>query len=141
MAWLFNSSVKADIILDDVQDRKVAEVQTDKGIQRYYVYEGNEPVKGKISLKLAKGVKKLEHQGIHVNFIGQIELFYDRGSHFQFISLTKQLESPGSLTSSKIYDFNFDTEEKTKESYYGKNARLRYLYLHLLIFFLIVNLF
>lgn len=125
MSFLFNSSVKVDIILDDVQDRKIAEVQTDKGLQRYYVYEGNEAIKGKISLKLAKGVKKLDHQGIHVSFIGQVELFYDRGSHFQFISLTQPLESAGSLTSSKVYEFNFDTEEKTKESYYGKNARLR----------------
>ena len=39
--------------------------------------------------------KKLEHHGIRVEFIGQIEMFYDRGNHHDFLSLVRQLDPPG----------------------------------------------
>ena len=32
---------------------------------------------------------QVEHVGIRVELIGQIELFYDRGNHFEFTSLLK----------------------------------------------------
>ena len=36
--------------------------------------------------------KKLEHHGIRVEFVGQIEMFYDRGNHHDFLSLVRQLD-------------------------------------------------
>lgn len=127
MAWLFGSLAKAEIILEDVEGREIVNIPTEKGIQQLYVYHGADPVKGRIQLKLGKGVKKIEHQGIRVDFIGQIELFYDRGSHFQFLSLTKPIAQPGEIREDQVFDFEFLSDNKTHESYNGKNAILRYV--------------
>lgn len=70
--------------------------------------------------------KKLEHHGIRVEFVGQIEMFYDRGNHHDFLSLVRQLDPPGELTSSKVYNFDFQQVEKPYESYTGTNVRLRW---------------
>ena len=69
--------------------------------------------------------KKLEHHGIRVEFVGQIEMFYDRGNHHDFLSLVRQLDPPGELQSSKTYSFDFQQVEKPYESYTGTNVRLR----------------
>lgn len=127
MAWLFSSAAKPEIILDNVQKRKIYEIPGEKGTQQLFCYEGDDKVCGKIKLCLGKGVKKLEHQGIRVDFIGQIELFYDRSSHFQFLSLTKSLAPPGEINSDQLYDFEFSFD-KNHESYYGRNVILRYIY-------------
>lgn len=74
--------------------------------------------------------KKLEHHGIRVEFVGQIEMFYDRGNHHDFLSLVRQLDPPGELTSSKTYKFDFQQVEKPYESYTGTNVRLRSVYVH-----------
>lgn len=70
--------------------------------------------------------KKVEHVGIRVELIGQIELFYDRGNHFEFTSLLKELAPPGTLTTSEEFPFEFSNVEKLHESYNGINVRLRY---------------
>lgn len=70
--------------------------------------------------------KKLEHHGIRVEFVGQIEMFYDRGNHHDFLSLVRQLDPPGELNvPSKVYKFDFQQVEKPYESYTGTNVRLR----------------
>lgn len=70
--------------------------------------------------------KRLEHQGIRVEFIGQIELFYDRGNNHDFLSLVKQLEPPREMAQDAVYDFDFHQVEKPHETYTGTNVRLRY---------------
>lgn len=70
--------------------------------------------------------KKLEHHGIKIEFVGQIELFYDRGNHHEFTSLVRDLARPGELTQSETYDFEFVNVEKPYETYTGANVRLRY---------------
>ena len=78
----------------------------------------------KVEIRL-KG-KKLEHHGIRVEFMGQIEMFYDRGNHNDFLSLVRQLDPPGELMSpTKIYNFEFQQVDKPYESYTGTNVRLR----------------
>ena len=69
--------------------------------------------------------KKLEHHGIRVEFVGQIEMFYDRGNHHDFLSLVRQLDPPGELTGPKVYNFEFQQVDKPYESYTGTNVRLR----------------
>ena len=39
--------------------------------------------------------------------MGQIELYYDRGNHYEFLSLVKELARPGELTQNTSYDFEF----------------------------------
>jgi len=84
-----------------------------------------ETVTGRVMLKMNPG-KKVEHVGIRVELIGQIELFYDRGNHFEFTSLLKELAPPGILDKSEEFPFEFANVEKLHESYNGINVRLRY---------------
>ncbi len=42
--------------------------------------------------------KKIEHIGMKVELIGQIEMNYDRGNPYEFTSLVRELESPGEIT-------------------------------------------
>ena len=76
-------------------------------------------------MNLKQAGKKLEHNGIKVEFLGQIELFYDRGNHHEFTSLVKELSPPGELLKSTTYDFEFKNVEKPHETYTGINVRLR----------------
>ena len=42
-------------------------------------------------MTLHRKTGKIEHNGIKIEFIGQIELYYDRGNHHEFLSLAKEL--------------------------------------------------
>jgi vacuolar protein sorting-associated protein 26 len=97
---------------------------------------------------LKKPGTKLEHQGIKIELIGelpkkifpiqlflnpplvsrlsgQIELFYDRGNHHEFITQLKELARHGDLIKNTSYPFEFPNVEKPYEVYTGSNVRLR----------------
>ena len=46
-------------------------------------------------------------------------MFYERGNNFEFLSVVKELEAPGELTTPKDYDFDFGDAEKQYESFNG----------------------
>jgi hypothetical protein len=54
-----------------------------------------------------------------------IELCNDKSNSIKFTSLVRELESVGSLSTTKSYPFEFSTE-KPYETYSGMNVRLRY---------------
>lgn len=54
------------------------------------------------------------------------EMFFDRGNHYEFLSLGQELAAPGDLQHPQAFDFNFKNVEKQYESYSGINVRLRY---------------
>lgn len=123
----FGQSAEVDIVLDGQETRKTAEVKTEDGKkERHYLYYDGETVSGKVNVSLKKAGSKLEHQGIKIEFIGQIELYYDRGNHHEFTSLVKELARPGELTQNTSYSFEFLQVEKPYETYTGANVRLRY---------------
>lgn len=53
------------------------------------------------------------------------ELFYDRGNHYEFVSLSQELAAAGELRHAEKYDFIFKNVEKQYESYAGINVKLR----------------
>lgn len=53
-------------------------------------------------------------------------MFFDRGNHYEFLSLGQELAAPGDLQHPQTFDFNFKNVEKQYESYNGINVRLRY---------------
>ena len=53
------------------------------------------------------------------------ELFYDRGHHHEFLSLSQELAAPGDMRQAQTYDFLFKNVEKQFESYQGINVKLR----------------
>lgn len=157
----FGQSADIDVIFDDIESRKSAEVKTEDGKkEKYLLYYDGETVSGKVSMlfieclyltnesqinfiysvfsccylqhthtqvnvTLKKPGSKLEHQGIKVELIGQIELYYDRGNHHEFVSMVKELARPGDLIQNTSYPFEFANVEKPYEVYVGSNVRLR----------------
>merc|ERR1712196_354714 len=90
------------------------------------IYVGSEAIRGTITVNVPKG-KKVEHLGVKVELIGLIEMWTDRTAS-EFTSRVLELDNAGTLTGTKEYDFNFESDsvEKEYESYRGLNACLRY---------------
>ena len=85
----------------------------------------------------------MKHDGIKIDFVGSIgtqsalvletlaeiyrlELFYDRGNHYEFLALSQELAAPAELKAAQTFDFEFKNVEKAYESYHGINVKLRY---------------
>lgn len=82
-------------------------------------------MKGTVSVNLSKG-KKLDHQGIRVELIGQLENLVDAKQSSTFLQLVRDLEPPGALTDNVTYPFEFRKAEKQFETYNGIMVRIRY---------------
>ncbi|RKO88521.1 vacuolar protein sorting-associated protein 26, partial [Blyttiomyces helicus] len=120
------SSADIEVVLNGEDQRKLVEVKVDKDRKaKYPLYFDGESVSGKVQIRLRDG-KKVEHQGIKIEWVGHIELFYDRGNHHEFSSLSQELSAPGELRQSATYEFEFKNVEKQYESYFGINVKLRY---------------
>lgn len=53
-------------------------------------------------------------------------MFYDRGNHYEFLSLVQELADPGEIRDTETFPFEFKNVEKLYESYNGINVKLRY---------------
>lgn len=84
-----------------------------------------ETVGGRVTFSLADG-KSIQHRGISVEFVGAIEMLYDRERSQEFTSLVRHLDDPGSLSGVSQYTFAFTNVEKAYDTYTGINVRLRY---------------
>lgn len=122
----FGPSCDVEFQLDRSNTRKSVEVIEDNKKVRQLVYYDGEDIGGTVHIKLKKPGTKIEHQGIRLEFIGQIELYYDRSNHHVFTSLSKLLNYPGDITENLSIDFNFAAVDKSYESYNGTNVKLRY---------------
>jgi len=125
MSFLFSHPVTAQIVLDGADERKTVTFQKEGKEEVLPLFLGKDNVTGKIPVKVTPG-KKIEHNGIMVQLIGQIEMFYDRGNHYEFTSVTRELAPAGELNADTEYTFEFVDVEKQYESYNGINVRLRY---------------
>ncbi|OAV94673.1 hypothetical protein PTTG_09606 [Puccinia triticina 1-1 BBBD Race 1] len=126
-SWLvFQPTIDVEIRLEGEEERKSVEVKVDKDKkERCPVYLDGEGVTGQVIIRVREG-KGVKHEGVKVEFVGSIELFYDRGNHFEFHTLSQELASPGELKAIQTYDFSFKNVEKQYESYQGINVKLRY---------------
>lgn len=123
----FGQNADIDIILDNQDERKMGEIKDENGRkERLPLFYDGESVTGKVNVTLHRKTNRLEHHGIKIEFIGQIELYYDRGNHHEFLSLVKELARPGELTQNTSFEFEFNQVEKPYECYTGANVRLRY---------------
>ena len=123
-SFLFSHPVTAQIVLDGAEERKTVTFQKEGKEEVLPLFLGKDNVTGKIPVKVTPG-KKIEHNGIMVQLIGQIEMFYDRGNHYEFTSVTRELAPAGELNADTEYTFEFVDVEKQYESYNGINVRLR----------------
>lgn len=89
------------------------------------LFTESETVSGKVTVSLKDG-KHVQHRGIKIEFVGTIEMVYDRENSQQFTSLERLLDDPGTLTATKTYRFEFTNVEKSYDTYSGINVKLRY---------------
>ncbi|XP_063721462.1 vacuolar protein sorting-associated protein 26A-like isoform X2 [Symsagittifera roscoffensis] len=128
MDWLTGANSQIDIILNNLESKPEAETKSDDNSGnkvRLPVFLDGETISGSVNINL-KNNKKLEHAGIKIEFIGDIQLFFDKNTTHEFVSVVKQLARPGELTRSSSFKFEFPNAEKPHESYAGQNVRLRY---------------
>ncbi|GAN08416.1 vacuolar protein sorting-associated protein 26 [Mucor ambiguus] len=121
------SPVDVDVVFHNEEQRKQADIKVERNRRlRYPIYADGETVSGKIIVKLRDG-KRIDHQGVRVNFIGSIDLFHERTKSYPFLNLSQDLASSGELHQQKTeFDFEFKNVEKQYECFYGIHVRLRY---------------
>lgn len=94
------------------------------------VYRGSESISGEVTISPRQNRSGIDHIGIKVELIGQIESFFEAAATgtppFQFFALVKELEPPGVLDRVQTFPFFFEECEKQYESYNGSHVRLRY---------------
>ncbi|TKC49669.1 hypothetical protein EI555_007398 [Monodon monoceros] len=116
-----------DVVLNDGENRKMAEMKTEVGkVEKRYLFCDGESVSGKVNVAFQQPGKRLEHQGIRTEFVGQTELFNDKSNTHESVNLMKELALPGELARSRSYDFVCTQVEKPRESYIGASVCLRY---------------
>ena len=122
----FSTPLDIDIVLADTDDRPSVDVKLDKNRrEKAPLYLDGETVKGAVTIRPKDG-KRLEHTGIKVQFVGTIEMFFDRNTHHEFMGLQTELAAPGELQHPVTLPFAFKNVEKMYESYNGINVKLRY---------------
>eukprot|EP01041_Mallomonas_annulata_P005615 gene5614-11332_t len=125
MQFFFSSGPIININFSSTKPRRKVNVPGSESQEEICIFEGDETISGVAVIVLSPG-KKLDHLGIKIEMVGQIELYYDRGNNMKFTSIVRELEAPGALNQTQSYPFEFNTE-KPFESYGGINVRLRYL--------------
>ncbi|CAI9274172.1 unnamed protein product [Lactuca saligna] len=123
----FKPACNISITFADAKTRKQAPLKKENG-QTILVplFQSQENIAGKICLEPSQG-KKVEHNGIKIELLGQIEMYFDRGNFYDFTSLVRELDVPGEVYEKKTYPFEFSTVEMMYETYNGANVRLRYV--------------
>ena len=87
MSLFWSTPLDIDIVLEDADERAMVDVKLDKNrSEKAPLYLDGESVKGAVTVRPKDG-KRLEHTGIKVQFIGTIEMFFDRGTHHEFLSM------------------------------------------------------
>jgi len=128
MASLFGLStpVDIDITFAGEEHRKHVDVKVDKDHRESMpLYLDGENIKGKVAIRPRDG-KKVEHNGIKIEFVGSIDLTASGSKTTEFLTLSQELAAPGDMRQATSFDFEFKNVEKQYECYYGINAKLRY---------------
>lgn len=127
IAGVFKPPCSVLISLADGRTRKQVPIKKENGqTVMLPLFQSQETIIGEVLVEPTQG-KKFEHNGIKIELLGQIELFFDRGNFYDFTSLVRELDVPGELYERKTYPFEFSTVEMPHESYNGVNVRLRYI--------------
>ena len=103
-------------------------------------FYGSEPIKGSVQISLNNNSSRLNHSGIKIELIGEIDIHANENEEEnnninnnqfnRFLSLTNNLSSQGVLNrDNNFYDFEFKSIEKQYDSYRGKKFSIKYLLL------------
>ncbi|KAH0859357.1 hypothetical protein HID58_087618 [Brassica napus] len=123
----FKPACNVSITFTDGKNRKQVPIKKDNGqTVMNPLFQSQETIAGKVLIEPYQG-KKVEHNGVKVELLGQIEMYFDRGNFYDFTSLVRELDVPGEIYEKKAYPFEFSTVEMPHETYNGVNVRLRYV--------------
>lgn len=123
----FKPPCSVSITLADGRTRKQVPLKKENGqTLPVPLFQSLENIVGEVNIEPMYG-KKVEHTGVKIELLGQIELYFDRGNFYDFTSLVRELDVPGEIYEKKTYPFEFSTVEMPYESYNGINVRLRYV--------------
>ncbi|AED96373.1 putative vacuolar protein sorting protein 26 related protein [Arabidopsis thaliana] len=123
----FKPACNISITFTDGKNRKQVPTKKDNGqIVMNPLFQSQETIAGKINIEPYQG-KKVEHNGVKVELLGQIEMYFDRGNFYDFTSLVREIDVPGEIYERKTYPFEFSSVEMPYETYNGVNVRLRYV--------------
>ncbi|KMZ63936.1 Vacuolar protein sorting-associated protein 26-like protein [Zostera marina] len=123
----FKSPYKIGFTFSDEKTRKKVSIKNEDGqTSKIPLFQSKETIAGEVSIEPIYG-KKVEHTGIKIEFLGQIEVYIDKNTFYDFTSLVRELDVPGELYDKKTYPFEFSTVEMPYESYSGVNVKLRYI--------------
>ncbi|KAJ8505632.1 hypothetical protein OPV22_006518 [Ensete ventricosum] len=123
----FKPPCNITISFADGKTRKKASIKKENGQTAMVpLFQSLENIVGEVSIEPVQG-KKIEHTGVKIELLGQIELYFDRGNFYDFTSLVRELDVPGDIYERKTFPFEFSSVEMPYESYNGINVRLRYI--------------
>ncbi|KAI3851781.1 hypothetical protein MKW92_013329 [Papaver armeniacum] len=123
----FKAPCNISITLSDGKNRKQVPLKKENGqTMMVPLFKSQENIIGEVAIEPVHG-KKVEHTGVKIELLGQIELYLDRGNFYDFTSLVRELDVPGEIYDKKSYPFEFSTVEMPYETYNGVNVRLRYV--------------
>eukprot|EP00268_Persea_americana_P049321 TRINITY_DN5281_c0_g1_i5.p1 TRINITY_DN5281_c0_g1~~TRINITY_DN5281_c0_g1_i5.p1 ORF type:complete len:301 (+),score=45.61 TRINITY_DN5281_c0_g1_i5:274-1176(+) len=123
----FKPPCNISITFADGRTRKQASIKKENGKTAMVpLFQSHENIVGEVSIEPIQG-KRVEHNGVKIELLGQIELYFDRGNFYDFTSLVRELDVPGDIYETKRYPFEFSSVEMPYESYNGVNVRLRYI--------------
>ncbi|XP_047315986.1 vacuolar protein sorting-associated protein 26A-like [Impatiens glandulifera] len=123
----FKAPCTISISISDARSRKQIPWKKGNGqTTMVCVFQNQENISGEVVIDPHRG-KKVEHLGVKIELLGQIELYFDRGNFYDFTSLVRELDVPGEIYEKKTYPFEFSSVEMPYESYNGVNVRLRYI--------------
>eukprot|EP00249_Psilotum_nudum_P010691 c22701_g2_i1 orf=267-1163(+) len=123
----FKQPCTISIHFADGKTRKQATIKKENGQTALVpLFQSQENIAGEVWIDPLSG-KKIEHLGIKIELLGQIELSLERGHSYDFTSLVRELDFPGEILDRKVYPFEFSTVEMPYESYNGVHVKLRYV--------------
>jgi len=127
MSFFFSTPVTVMINLDDAATRPKVTVKYKKGAtEELFRFTNHDNVRGTVTM-IPKDGKRVEHLGIRVQLIGQVETPADHGGHFEFTSLQCTLAEAGVIEGKGVtMPFEFLHADMVNESYNGAGVRLRY---------------
>jgi len=125
LGGMFGGSASVDVIFEVDSFRKTAAIGKDKKGDRAYIYADGEDVCGTADVSVRPN-KKIDHQGVKVELIGQVEVLNDKSASYDFFCISKDVEPPGTLFESKQYKWKFGAVDLQSDTYWGINVKLRY---------------
>jgi vacuolar protein sorting-associated protein 26 len=116
-------NVQHSIHVMDPHDQFATPTTDSSQNEPFYRYHKDDPINGNVIITPSSST---QHQGIRIELIGEICLYFESKQTHRFITLVKELMGAGTITQQTSLPFEFNNVMKEYESYRGINCDLRY---------------